>query len=283
MNFAIQERAQAAENYRHIKVTPVNPTIGGVITGIDLTKPFGEDVAEELRRAFAEYLIIFFRDQPIDFEAHRRLAAVFGEAHVAPSTIPWQVPGFPEITKMHADENSTYVPGENWHSDMSADPQPPMGSILYLHTLPPLGGDTVFSSMYAAYDALSDRMKAQLDGLRAIHDARKAFGDIVPKDMELPCSSHPVVRTHPVTGRKALYVNQGYTTRIEGLPDAESDALLAFLYVHVMNPMFQCRFTWEPHSIAMWDNRCNQHMAIWDYFPQIRSGFRIQVKGETPV
>lgn len=286
MEVALREKPQGGYTdggYRRLTVEKLNPTIGAYVSGVDLTRPFGEDVADELRLALAENLAIFLRNQPIDFEAHRRLAAVFGEAHVAPSTKPWRVPGFDEITKMHADENSTYVAGEDWHSDMSCDPEPPMGSLLYLHTIPPLGGDTVFASMYAAWDALSERMKAQLEGLSAVHDGVKAFGALVPKGMELPCTSHPIARTHPVTGRKALYVNRGYTTRIEGIPERESEALLAFLFDHVQSPMFQCRFTWSPHAIAVWDNRCGQHMAIWDYFPQVRSGYRIQVKGEMPV
>jgi taurine dioxygenase len=283
MDVALREKVEPQNGYKLLKVEKLNPTIGAYVGGVDLTQPFGEDVADELRLALAENLAIFLRDQPVDFEAHRRLAAVFGEAHVAPSTKPWRVPGFDEITKMHADENSTYVAGEHWHTDMSCDPEPPMGSLLYLHTIPPLGGDTVFSSMYAAWDALSDRMKAQLEDLSAVHDGVKAFGSLVPKGMELPCTAHPVARTHPVTGRKALYVNRSYTTRIDGIPERESDALLAFLFDHVQTPMFQCRFTWSPHAIAIWDNRCSQHMAIWDYFPQIRSGYRIQVKGEKPV
>jgi len=268
--------------YSAITVKPLNPTIGAEIGGVDHSRPIPEETAAELRRAIAEHIVIFLRDTPLDFEAHRRLAAVFGEAHIAPSTADWRVEGFPEITTMHADANSTYVAGEDWHSDMSADPEPPMGSVLYLHTIPELGGDTVFSSMYAAWDALSDTMRAQLDGLTATHDAVKAFGALVAKEMTLPCSSHPVARTHPVTGRKALYVNRGYTTKIDGLSEAESGALLRFLFEHVQNPMFQCRFTWSPHAVAIWDNRCSQHMAIWDYFPNVRSGYRIQVKGETP-
>jgi len=283
METAVQEKAGTQSRYKVLEVERLNPTIGAYVRGVDLTKPFDEDVADELRLALADNLVIFLRDQKLDFEAHRRLAAVFGEPHVAPSTKPWRVPGFDEITKMHADENSKYVAGEDWHSDMSCDPEPPMGSILYLHTLPSLGGDTVFSSMYAAWDALSDRMKAQLEGLTATHDAVKAFGALVPDGMTLPCTSHPVARTHPVTGRKALYVNRGFTTRIDGVTERESEALLSFLFEHVQSPMFQCRFTWTPNAIAIWDNRCGQHMAIWDYFPQVRSGYRIQVKGEKPV
>ena len=201
---------------------------------------------------------------------------------MAPSTKPWQVPGHPEVTVIHADETSTYVAGENWHSDMTCDAEPPLGSILNLHTGPETGGDTVFSSMYAAYDALSDRMKAHLDGLKAVHDAAVGFGSITAEGMKLPHSVHPVIRTHPVTGRKAIFVNQGFTTSIEGLPADESRALLDYLFVHVQRPQFQCRFGWRPHSIAFWDNRSVQHSAIWDYFPSRRSGYRVQVLGDKP-
>jgi taurine dioxygenase len=137
--------------------------------------------------------------------------------------------------------------------------------------------------MYAAYDALSDRMKAHLEGLTAVHDAVVGFGGITPEGMKLPRSSHPVIRTHPVTGKKAIYVNRGFTTHIEGISKAESNALLGYLYDHVQRPEFQCRFHWRPHSIAFWDNRCLQHSAIWDYFPHTRSGYRVQISGDRPV
>ena len=198
-------------------------------------------------------------------------------------TKPWRVPGHDEVTIIHADKDSKYVAGEDWHSDMSCDPEPPLGSILYMHVIPPVGGDTVFSSMYAAYDALSDRMKEHLEGLTAMHDAVVGFGGITPDGMTLPRSSHPVIRTHPVTGKKTIYVNKGFTTHIEGVSANESAALLAYLYDHIQKPLFQCRFRWQPHSIAFWDNRAVQHSAIWDYFPQTRSGFRIQVLGDRPV
>ncbi|WP_156841685.1 TauD/TfdA dioxygenase family protein [Novosphingobium aquimarinum] len=265
-----------------ITVSPLTPGIGGVVSGIDLTRPLNDGAIAELKDALADRLVLFFRDQPIDHEAHIALARAFGGIHIAPSTAPWRVPDHPEVTIIHADADSKFVAGEDWHSDMSCDEAPPLGSILYLHTVPPVGGDTVFSNMYAAYEALSDRMKAHLEGLRAMHDAVVGFGGITPEGMTLPRHSHPVIRTHPVTGRKALYVNKGFTTYIEGIPRAESDALLAYLYDHVQHPMFQCRFAWQPHSIAFWDNRCAQHSAIWDYFPQTRSGYRVQIAGDVP-
>jgi taurine dioxygenase len=251
--------------------------------GIDLTQPLSERQLGEVKQALADHMVIFFRDQKIDFEAHKRFARYFGDILIASSTLKWTMPGHPEITAIHADENSKYVAGEDWHSDMSCEPIPPMGSILYLHTVPETGGDTVFSSMYAAYDALSERMKAYLEGLTALHDAVVGFGGITGPETTLPRASHPVIRTHPVTGRKAIYVNRGFTVKIEDVPAKESAAILAFLYDHIQKPEYQCRFRWQPHSIAFWDNRCLQHSAIWDYFPKTRSGYRVQVTGEKPV
>lgn len=270
-------------SYRTIKVSPLNPVIGAEISDIDLTRPLSNEQTDELKLALAEHLAIFFRDQPIDFENHKALARKFGGIHIAPSTAAWRVPDHPEVTIIHADEKSKFVAGEDWHSDMSCDPEPPLGSILHMHTVPDSGGDTVFSNMYAAYEALSERMKALLDGLTAMHDALVGFGGITPEGMKLPRSTHPVIRRHPVTGRKTIYVNKGYTTRINELPKDESAALLAFLFQHVQRPQFQCRFQWRPNSIAFWDNRSSQHSAIWDYFPQTRSGYRIQVLGDRPV
>ena len=270
-------------NYQSITVTPLTPTIGGEISGVDLTKPLSNQQVDELHAALADRLCIFFRDQPISHDDHKRFTNYFGGAHIAPSTAPWRVPGHDEVTIIHADKDSTFVAGEDWHTDMACDAEPPMGSVLYLHTVPDQGGDTLFSNMYAAYDALSDRMKAYLGGMTAMYDSIVGFGGKTPEGMKLPRSSHPVIRTHPVTGRKAIYANRGYTTYIEALPAAESRAVLDFLFQHVQHPMFQCRFSWRPNSIAFWDNRCSQHMAIWDYFPDTRSGFRIQVLGDTPV
>jgi len=153
-----------------------------------------------------------------------------------------------------------------------------MGSILYMHTLPPLGGDTVFASMYAAYDALSEGMKAYLEKLTAFHDGKLAFGRFDPSG-SYPTASHKVIRTHPVTGRKLIYVNRGFTSHINEVSRDESDAILGYLFKHCENAYFQVRFRWEQHSVAFWDNRCTQHLAVWDYFPNVRSGFRVQIEG----
>jgi len=186
---------------------------------------------------------------------------------------------------IHADEHSPRANGEGWHSDVSCDPEPPMGSILYIRRCPPQGGDTLFASMYAAYEALSERMKAYLAGLAAIHDGEDVYRGLyagVADKPSYPRAEHPVVRTHPVTGRKALYVNRGFTRRILGVPLDESHAVLEYLYQHAANPLFQCRFRWRENSVAFWDNRCTQHRAMWDYWPHTRSGHRVTIRGERP-
>jgi taurine dioxygenase len=269
-------------SYKTLTVTPLTPSLGGVISGVDLTRPLSEEQVAEINAALIDRHVIFFRDQTIDFAAHKALAEVFGPIHIAPSTKAWRVPGFDEITRMHADADSKYVAGEDWHSDMTCDPEPPLGSVLYLHTLPPLGGDTIFANMHQAYEALSDRMKAYLEGLTAVHDGARVFGRIAPPGSTFPISTHPVVRTHPVTGRKALFVNKEFSASINDLPHDEGEALLQFLVRHAQKVQFQCRFVWTPNTIAIWDNRSLQHIAIWDYFPHVRSGYRITIKGDKP-
>jgi taurine dioxygenase len=268
--------------YDTIRVMPCTASIGAEIAGVDLARPLQDAQIGELRRAIAEHQVIFFRDQALDFDSQQRVGRYFGELMLHSGVAG--VKEHPLVVAIHADAQSKYVAGENWHSDLTCDAEPPMGSILYLHTVPEVGGDTLFSSMYAAYEALSARMKAYLEGLNAIHDGEHVYRPLTDDpNKRFPCSSHPIVRTHPVTGRKALFVNRSYTTRIEGLPKDESDAVLGYLYAHCTNPNFQVRFRWKPHSVAFWDNRCTQHMAVWDYFPQVRSGYRVTIKGEKPV
>ena len=261
--------------YRTIEVTPYSPHVGAEIGGIDLTRPLPAEQLAELRRAFTDHLVLFFRDQEIGFDDHARLAEYFGtigrhvgvRTHSRPSEDD-------RVRRFHFDEYSEEVSGNVWHTDQSCAPVPPLASILYNHTLPPDGGgDTLFASMYAAYDALSDRMKSYLEGLTALHDGVRVFGEGTPR------ATHPVVVRHPDSGRKLLYVNESFTVRIEELPPAESRHLLAFLVEHCTQPEWTCRFRWRPHSIAMWDNRCAQHRAISDYLPNVRSGYRVQIDG----
>ena len=266
-------------------VRPLTPNIGAEILGVDL-EHLDEDIFAVLRDALTRHLVVFFRDQDISIEAHKALGTRFGVLDVHPNDPGLE--GHPEVMIIHADETSKRVAGEMWHSDVSCAAEPPMGSILHMHEVPDEGGDTLFASMYAAYDALSDRMQAYLSGLTAVHDGGPYYREvnaIIGRDdggRTYPRSEHPVVRTHPVSGRKCLFVNSMFTTRIVGVPKAESDAVLGFLFEHVRNPLFQCRFRWARHSVAFWDNRCTQHYAVWDYFPKRRSGHRVTVRGERP-
>ncbi|HWF00149.1 MAG TPA: TauD/TfdA family dioxygenase [Caulobacteraceae bacterium] len=265
-----------------LKVTPLTPRIGAEIGGVDLARASPRD-AGRIRQALVEHQVVFFRDQQnLDHESLKRLGLLFGELAIHSGVAG--MPGHPELVAIHADADSRFIAGDDWHSDLTCDAAPPMGSILYLHTVPPDGGDTLFSSMYAAYDALSPRMKAYLEGLTAVHDADHVYRPLFPDlDRKYPCNIHPVVRTHPESGRKGLFVNASYVLKIVELPELESAAVLDFLYRHCANPNFQVRFRWRPHSVAFWDNRCTQHMAVWDYFPQTRSGYRVTVAGEKPV
>jgi taurine dioxygenase len=272
--------------YDTITVEKLTPIIGAEIGGVDLAQPLGNQTFQEIHRALAENLVIFFRDQRISDEQHLDFGRKFGKLHIHP--VAPHESGHPELMVIHADKNSPRANGEGWHSDVSCDEEPPMGSILYIRTCPPRGGDTLFASMYAAYEALSDRMKRYVEGLTAIHDGEDSYRGTyanfgIADKPNYPRAEHPVVRTHPVTGKKALYVNRGFTERIVGVARDASSAILHYLWDHAENPLFQCRFRWQENSIAFWDNRCAQHRAMWDYWPHTRSGHRVTVRGDRPV
>ena len=272
-------------DYETITVKPLSPVIGAEIDGVDVSKPLGNQAYTEVHDALMRHQVIFFRDQELDLDQHKAFGRLFGELHIHPAAP--SPDGHPEVLRIHADENSKRVAGHGWHSDVSCDAEPPMGSILHLHTTPVSGGDTMFSSMYAAYNGLSSSMKTFLETLNAEHASEHVYRGRYTqseylRDGEYPRNVHPVIRTHPVTRRKALYVNSGFTRRIVELERKESDSLLDFLFDHVRTPEFYCRFSWEDNSVAFWDNRCVQHHALWDYYPQIRSGHRVTVKGDKP-
>ncbi|HYW91580.1 MAG TPA: TauD/TfdA family dioxygenase [Gammaproteobacteria bacterium] len=282
--------------YRHIEVRPLTVNIGAEIHGVDLGEQLSDDTFEEIHQAFLEHQVIFFRDQEMSRDRHVELGRRFGELHVHPAAPSPE--GYPEILRIHADENSTadykevkkgkrIVAGNGWHSDVSCDERPPLGSILYLRQVPEVGGDTCFASMYAAYDALSDTMKAFLSELTAVHSGEHVYRGRYQEGegkqaKSYPETEHPVVRTHPETGRPALFVNRGFTTHIVGIERAASNAILGFLYEHMQRNDFTCRFKWEPNSVAFWDNRCVQHSAVFDYYPAVRSGERVTVQGDRP-
>ncbi len=264
-------------------IRPLTPTIGAEVLGADLAHLTNEQFVS-IRRALLDHQVIFFRDQHLSCEQHLALAHRFGSLQVHPLA-QFNHPDHPELLRIHADENSTFVAGEVWHTDVSALREPPMGSILYLKEVPPNGGDTLFASMTAAHDALSRPMQQFLEGLSAVHDGAHIWARIgvMRPDMPVPRSVHPVVAVHPDTGRKLLFVNRGFTSHIEGLSGHESETLLAMLFRHMEDPRFMCRFRWQPNSVAFWDNRCTQHQAIFDYFPARRSGHRATINGTRPL
>ncbi len=266
-----------------LDIRKLTPAIGAEIHGIDLAKPMNDATFAAVQQALMDHLVIFFRDQTMDHAQQTAFGARFGALHIHPAAP--SVPGHPAVMIIHADANSTYVNGESWHSDVSCDAEPPMGSILHIRTLPEIGGDTMFANMYAAYDALSAPMRTMLAGLTALHDGEMLYrGRYTNNDAgrAYPKAVHPVIRTHPVTGRQALFVNSFFTSRINEISKSESEALLAFLFRHIETPEFSCRFRWQKNSVAFWDNRSTQHHALWDYFPATRSGTRVTIQGDRP-
>ncbi len=284
VRFVADESIIAANGNRtwHVRIEPLTPTIGAIICDVNLHDVVHDDALfEAVHAAWMDHLVLFFRDQQISPEQHLAIGERFGPLHIHPAA-PYAHDN-PALMKIYTDEHSHRNNGESWHSDVSADEAPPMASILHMHEVPARGGDTLWANMYAAFEALSAPMQALLENLEAVHSANYDgyYGDHAPQRAN-PSAIHPVIRTHPVTGRKALFVNGGFTRRIRGLSPTESSGLLNMLFDHVKNPNFHCRFQWEANSVAIWDNRCTQHMAIWDYFPETRSGIRVTVVGDRP-
>jgi len=262
----------------------LTPHCGAEVRGLDLSAPLDDATVAALEQALAAHGVLFFRGQTLTPEQHKAFGRRFGPLHVHPAW-PNILEGHPEVMVIHADENSKRIAGEDWHSDVSCDEEPPLGTILHIHEVPPVGGDTLFASMYAAYEALSAPLRAMLDNMTAIHDGEhryRGYGRGDDAGVVYPHAEHPVVRTHPVSRRKGLYVNRFFTTRIVQLSQHESDGLLAMLFRHIETPEFHCRFHWQAGSIAFWDNRCVQHHALWDYFPHRRHGLRVTIKGDKP-
>jgi taurine dioxygenase len=271
-----------------IEIHPVTPLIGAEIRGVDLAKPLAHDEVEAIRGALHEHLVLFFRNQKIDEAAHIAFSRRFGEIQVPPLKTKYH--DNPEINVL--DQVSPRGDGaDNWHADHTYTKRPALGSVLRAVKVPRYGGDTAFASMYAAYDALSTPMKTMLDGLRAEHDITRSAtrgiraGHVTQSLAEiqkrLPPVVHPVVRTHPVTKKKLVFVNVNSTTRIVDLPDAESEAILRFLFEHIRTPEFQVRFKWDESSLAFLDNRSTQHYAVPDY-DERRILHRVTIAGDEP-
>jgi taurine dioxygenase len=283
MNKAIQSRELA------ITLAPLTVNIGAEVHGIDLSKPLTNEQFEAIRQAMIDWKVIFFRDQDITTEQHLAFARRFGELEVHP--FAYDKEGYPEVMALtHNRENRAR---ENlWHSDVTWRAEPSLGSVLRGVEMPPVGGDTLFSDMYAAYDGLTDEIKEKLDGKFAMHDASnfiqmmREHGAPEEKIAELerrfPPQEHPVFRTHPETGRKTIYVNVAFTRHIVGMDRDESDAMLKHLFAQAAIPEYQCRFRWRNNSIAFWDNRACQHYAVADYWPATRRVERVTIIGDRP-
>ena len=274
-----------------MRIEPVSPAIGAVVCDVDLCVPLDDTVLATLEGALVAHHVLFFENQPLTPRQHRDFAARFGALHVHPV-----YPHDDEVDEIIVlDTNADNPPdSDTWHSDVIFIPEPPMGAMLAARVLPPRGGDTLFASCIAAYEALSAPMRAMLDGLTAEHDIAKAFTDdrygVSEEARERLASSrranppviHPVVRTHPISGRRGIFVNRSFTTRIMELAPAESEAVLGVLFDHVSRPEFVVRWSWKVHDLAFWDNRLTQHYACADYMPHRRVMHRATILGDRP-
>lgn len=277
---------------RLLDIAPVSGLIGAEIHGIDLAEPLSDEAVAEVRRAFNEHQVLFFRGQSLTEAQQIAFGRRFGELGTHPYVDA--NPDYPEIIDVITDPDDRVNFGGGWHTDVTFLAEPDLGSILYAVELPPFGGDTLFSSQLAAYDALSDTMKSLLDGLVGIHSAGPQYGGAGYSTQSSAMSTkgvsdaaasrveHPVICTHPETGRKGLYVNPAFTIGIKGMHGAEARALLSYLYQHARLEPFTCRLRWQPGTVAMWDNRSVQHYALHDYRGHRRAMRRITIRGTAP-
>ena len=265
-----------------LQATKLSGSLGGEIRGIRLTEA-GPVEAATIRSLLLEHLVLFFPGQQMTPDEHIAFGRLFGKLEGHPN-LSFSAER-PEFFELHAIGGQGAIADE-WHSDLTCQAEPSVIAILRMAKCPSVGGDTMWANMYKAYEELSPPMKELCEGLTALHDSSKAHYYRVKatdrQQMQFPNAEHPVVRTHPVTGRQGLFVNRGFTLRIPQLRKNESDALLEMLYRHVETPEFQCRFKWQPNSVAFWDNRCAQHHAMFDYFPHRRYGHRVTVCGDKP-
>ena len=277
-----------------LDIHPIAGTLGAEVRGLDLSQRLDDATVAAIESALYAHKVILFRGQSLTPEQQIRFSAGLGPIFTDhPAYLP-TLEGHREIVVLEGQKGGR---ANLWHSDVSISPKPPMGSVLYMKQSPEWGGDTMWADMTAAYDALSDRMKAYLEGLTAVHDlagtvrnvvrersqATKSPTDALPDMTQLPRAVHPVVRTHPVTKRKILYVNPTFTAHLEGVPAAEGDAVLAWLYQHQDQPEFQCRWRWRTGDVAIWDNRATHHYAVADYGDEERTIHRVTLEGEAPV
>jgi taurine dioxygenase len=267
----------------NITVSPLTPAIGAEIGNIDLRQVSGDQIAN-IRAALLEYKVVFFRDQTLTQAEHISFAREFGDLEIHPATPKSQ--SNPEV--LHIAHGPESKGKENfWHSDVTWREKPSLGSILKAVEVPAVGGDTLFANMVMAYELLPDDIKKVITGRTAVHDIARVFAGRLNKSAEelrerYPPMEHPIVRTHPETGESVLYVNTAFTSHIKDMEKDESARLLRKLYRTAANPEIQCRFRWQPGSLAFWDNRASQHFASSDYFPQVRKMERVTIAGDRP-
>ena len=282
--------------WRTITVTPQPTGFGAEITGLDLTRPLPAPVLAEVKAAWARHAVVAFPDQPLSLDQLEAFTLTMGGFGKDPFIKP--MPGHPNVLELRRepDEKATNF-GAGWHSDWSFQENPPAATLLHSEVVPPVGGDTLFCDCSRAYEALSPTMKAMLAPLQAIHSAGRAYGtkgvfaretekrtlQIIVSEEADQSLTHPLVRTHPVTGRKALFVSPVYTVGIEGLAPAETQAILGFLFAHMIQDQFIYRHRWRPKMLLMWDNRCTMHLAEGGYDGHLRLMHRTTVAGDVPV
>jgi taurine dioxygenase len=282
--------------YNHISIGRNASALGAEIEGIQISDALMDDqIFEEIVQVFYRHQVIFFRGQNLTPENLMAFGERFGELEEHPFVTP--LAGYPKIMRVVKEPEDSFNFGNLWHTDMSFREHPAMATILYARQTPAIGGDTMFANQYMAYDALSGGMKSMLDGLSAVHSAARQFGLSGRsadewgghESMEIQVTEdahadiiHPVVRTHPGTGRKALYVNSAFTERFDGMTPNESQPLLEYLYAHSVRPEFTCRFQWTDDAVVLWDNRCVQHYALNDYPGERRDMHRVMIIGDRP-
>jgi len=280
----IRERLDGLR-FDHFEATLQSPCLGAEIRGVDLGKPVSAELAAELNTALVEYKILFFRDQDISTDEHAAFARNFGDLEIHPFLPAGETP---EVIRFQKDEN-TVGAENNWHSDVSWREEPSLGSVLRAHQVPSVGGDTLWTDMEAVYEGLNEDLKKEIEGRVAVHDFVHTFGiglseeERAEKRKQFPPAHHPIVRTHPITKRRCLYVNPIFTHHVEGLDADASRDLLERLYQEIDVPEYQVRFKWAANSIAFWDNRSTQHYASSDYWPQARVMERLTIIGDRPV
>ncbi|PLR23502.1 taurine dioxygenase [Pantoea endophytica] len=274
-----------------LSFTALGPNIGAQVSDVDLSRPLSDAQFEQLYHGLLRHQVLFVRNQVITPEQQRALAIRFGDLHIHP--VYPHAEGVEEIIVLDTHQDNP-PDNDNWHTDVTFIQTPPAIAILASKLLPESGGDTLWSTGIAAYEALSEPFKTLLNGLQAEHDFKKSFQEYKYRKTEEehqrwqqavaknPPVQHPVIRTHPVSGRKALFVNEGFTTRLLGLSEKESDALLNFLFWHSAKPEFQVRWRWQENDVAIWDNRVTQHYANADYYPARRVMHRATVLGDKP-